>query len=896
MDSDEDIDKIKDNITESEGTEESDESGNELQKVIHLSDMFENWFLDYASYVILERAVPDIRDGLKPVQRRILHSMWELEDGRYNKVANIIGNTMKYHPHGDASIGDAIVQLGQKEILIDMQGNWGNILTGDGAAAPRYIEARLSKFANEVVYSPEITEWKASYDGRNKEPVALPIKFPLLLAQGVEGIAVGLNSKILPHNFNELIDASIAILEDRPFEIFPDFITGGMIDCSRYNDGMRGGKVRIRAKISQVDKKTLAITEIPFGTNTGNLIDSIVAANDKGKIKIKKIEDNTAQNVEILIHLFPNTSPDSTIDALYAFTDCEISISPNACVIDNDKPAFMNVSDILIVSTDNTVNIIHAELDLKKKKLLDRWHFASLEKIFIGKEIYNHIKKCKTDEEIIDTIRKGLAPYVKDFDREVTTEDIIRLAELKIKRISLYDTYQAEENFRKIEEELAQVNYDLENITPFAINYFKHIKEKYGAGRERKTEIRNFETIEATRVVIANEKLYVNRKEGFAGYGLKKDENVEYVCDCSDIDDIIAFRADGVFQVTKVSDKAYLGKDIIYIAVFRKNDENTIYNMAYHDGATGRAFVKRFNVTAVTRDKEYNLTIGSKGSKVLWLSVNPNGETETVSVYLKYRPKIKKSVLEFDFSSISVTNRNSKGIILSRLPVQKIILKEQKINPHARINIWYEDSVNRLNDEKRGTFLGTFTQEDKIITITKSGCYKLYNTSLFSHFDDDILIIEKFKPEKVYTVVYYEGELKNYYVKKFTVEATDKKVFFIGEDKNSKLLAISSIPNPSVEVEFSNTNKRTHPNQIIDLTEFISAKGVKSKGKRLANYEIQNITLIEPPQPEPVDDILTDIDQDDSESTNGGQHGTYIPPADENAIDNGDDGQIILKF
>jgi topoisomerase-4 subunit A len=826
--------------------EESKNSSGELHKTIHLSGMYKSWFLDYASYVILERAVPDIYDGLKPVHRRILHAMKELDDGRYNKVANIIGHTMKYHPHGDASIGDALVQLGQKDLLIDTQGNWGNVLTGDGAAAPRYIEARLSKFALDVLFNPKTTSWKLSYDGRNKEPVSLPVKFPLLLAQGVEGIAVGLASKILPHNFNELIDASINVLKEKDFEIYPDFQTGCMADFSRYNDGIRGGKVRVRAKINQQDKKTLVITEIPFGTNTTNLIDSIVSANDKGKIKIKKIDDNTAEDVEIIIHLAPGVSPDQTIDALYAFTNCEISISPNSCVIEKDKPKFAGVKEILRTSVNNTVSLLKMELEIRKNELQEQWHFSSLEKIFIEERIYRNIEECKTWESVLKTIDKGLKPFKSKFFREITKEDIIRLTEIKIKRISKYSSFKADEIIKGIEFEIDEVNNHLEHLIDYAINFYRQIKKKYGKGRERKTEIRNFDTIQATMVAAASQKLYVNREEGFAGTSLKKDE---YVCDCSDIDDVIVFRSDGTFLVTKVSTKTFVGKVIIHIDVFKKNDDRTIYNMIYRDGRRGKTMVKRFPVKGITRDKEYSLTKGTESTKILYFTANPNGEAEIVKVNLKPKPKLKKLAFEYDFSDLTIKGRNSKGNILTRHIVKNIIQREEGVSTLGARDIWYDDIVKRLNTEQRGEYLGAFKSDDKILTIMQNGTYKLVNYDLSTHFDEDMIRIEKFNPDKIISVVYLEGNQKKYYIKRFQIDQQSngsKKVNFIGEHPDALLINISLDSLPRIEVLFdAKSDKRSVKNEIIQLADFIALKSYKARGKRISNKEIKKIVVLD---------------------------------------------------
>lgn len=810
--------------------------------VRHVSGMYESWFLDYASYVILERAVPAMEDGLKPVQRRILHSMWELEDGRYNKVANIIGNTMKYHPHGDASIGEAMVQMGQKDLLIDTQGNWGNILTGDGAAAPRYIEARLSKLALEILFNPKTTQWGLSYDGRNKEPLHLPVKFPLLLAQGVEGIAVGLSCKILPHNFNELIDASIEILKGKKPIIYPDFPTGGMIDVTNYNDGARGGKVRVRAKISIIDKKTLVITEIPFGTTTQSLIDSIILANEKGKIKIKKIEDNTSENAEILIHLQPGVSPDVTIDALYAFTACEIPISPNACVIHNDKPIFLGVTDILRFATQQTLELLRKELQIKMNELEEAWHFSSLEKIFIEKRIYRKIEEEETWEGVLSAINNGLKPYKKLFKREITDDDIVKLTEIKIKRISKYDSFKADEQIKALENEIAEVQHHLNNITDYTIEYYKNLKKKYGKGRERKTEIKPFETIVATKVAAANVKLYVNREEGFAGYGMKKDE---YVCDCSDLDDIIVFREDGTMVVSKISEKAFVGKDIIYINVFKKNDERTIYNLIYQDGPKGATYAKRFAVTGVTRDKVYDLTKGTKGSKVLYFTANPNGEAEIVAINLKSLPNVRKLQFDFDFSTLAIKSRNAQGNIVTKYPVKKVVQKEQGVSTLGAQKIWFDDTVQRLNTEGRGTFIGSFKSDDKILTINQNGEYRLTGYDLSTHFDENMVHIEKFNPKKIITAVYFDGDKKEYVVKRFYPELTDKKVNFISDAPGSYLELVSTDMYPMIELKFAKQKDKELMPEIINVQEFEPIKNIKAKGKRLTANKIKEINLLE---------------------------------------------------
>ncbi len=807
-----------------------------------LSSMYKDWFLDYASYVILERAVPEIKDGLKPVQRRILHAMKELDDGRYNKVANIIGHTMKYHPHGDTSIGDALVQLGQKNLLIDTQGNWGNTITGDSSAAPRYIEARPSKLAHEVVFNPKTTTWKNSYDGRNKEPMFLPVKFPLLLAQGVEGIAVGLASKILPHNFNELIDASIKYLKGKKPDIVPDFPTGGMADFTKYNNGQRGGRVRIRAKINIVDKKTLSITEIPFGTTTGNLIDSILKANEKGKIKIKKIEDNTAENVEIIINLTSGISPDQAIDALYAFTDCEVTLYPNSCVIKNGKPCFLSVNEILENSTDTTVLLLKKELDIRKHELLEQLMFSSLEKIFIENKIYRDIEECETWESVLKTIDKGLEPYKDKFYREINNDDIIKLTEIKIKRISKFDSFKSDEVIKNLNSELNNVNEKLDNLVDYAIEYFKNIKNKFGKGRERKTEIRYFDNIEATRVAVANEKLYVNREEGFAGTSLKKDE---FVCECSDIDDIIVFRRDGSFIVTKVSDKSFVGKDVIHIDVFKRNDERTIYNMIYQDGKAGRSYMKRFFVKGVTRDKEYDLTKGTKDSKVFYFSANPNGEAEVVTIYLRHKPKLKKLVFDLDFSELSIKSRSALGNIVTRHQIRKVELKDEGISTLGAQDIWFDETVLRLNVDENGKYVGSFKGSEKILSIFPSGTYRLMSYDLSSHFDEAPLVMQKFESGIIATAIYYDGEKKHHYVKRFEVEETDKIIPFIGEHPDSKLVDVSIHPSPIAKVTYKTKSKKTLQEEEVNFEEFISVKSLKARGKRVTQHKLEKTEWIQ---------------------------------------------------
>mgnify|MGYP001026897599 CR=1 FL=1 len=815
------------------------------EEIKYLSGMYRNWFLDYASYVILERAVPYVNDGLKPVQRRILHAMREMDDGRFNKVANIIGQTMQYHPHGDASIGDALVQLGQKELLIDMQGNWGNILTGDGAAAPRYIEARLSKFAHEVLFNPKTTEWKLSYDGRKREPLTLPVKFPLLLAQGVEGIAVGLASKILPHNFIEIIDASVAYLQGQEFVLYPDFPTGGSVDVSKYNDGVRGGAVKVRAKIEKRDNKTLVITEIPYGKTTTGVIESILKANEKGKIKIKKIDDNTAAHVEILVHLAAGVSSDKTIDALYAFSDCEVSISPNSCIIENDKPHFIGVSEILRKSVDSTLQLLKLEQEIRKNELEEAWHFASLEKIFIEERIYKdrEFEEAENMDVAVAHIDRRLDPWKPKLHREVTPDDILRLMEIKMARILRFNSDKAQDNLLAIEEEIAEVLHNIENIVPFTIDWFLRLKSKYSKGRERKTEIRSFENIVATKVVVANEKLYVDRTEGFMGTSLKKNE---YVCDCSDIDDIIVFRRDGTYFVTKVSDKAFIGKNVMHLDVFRKDDKRTIYNVVYRDGKTGFSYMKRFAVIGVTRDKEYDMTMGTKGSRVVYFSANANGEAEVLKVILKPKPRIKKLVFEVDLGELAIKGRQSMGNILTKYEVHKISLQEKGVSTLGGRKIWFDPDVLRLNADKRGNYLGEFSGEDKILVIYKTGEYQLYNYDLTNHFENNILAIEKFDPTKVLSVIYFDAEQEFYYVKRFEVEEVmHKMIRFIGEHPENKLVSVTWVRYPRFEIEFGGKHS-DRENEIIEVSEFIAVKSWKAKGKRLTNFQVENIRELEP--------------------------------------------------
>jgi len=843
----------------------------EEHHILPLRGMYENWFLDYASYVILERAVPEINDGLKPVQRRILHAMNRLDDGRFSKVANIIGHTMQFHPHGDASIGDALVQLGQKDLLIETQGNWGNTLTGDSSAAPRYIEARLSKFAKDVVFNPKTTEWKSSYDGRNKEPVTLPVKFPLLLAQGVEGIAVGLASKILPHNFIELIDASIRYLQGKDFEIVPDFHTGGMADFTRYNEGLRGGKVRVRARISQVDKKILTITEIPFTTTTTSLIDSIVSANDKGKIKIRKIDDNTAENVEIVIHLASNVSPDQTIDALYAFTNCEVSISPNNCVIFDGKPQFLPVSQILKNNTDHTVDLLRTELEIRLNELQEQWHNSSLEKLFIENRIYLKIEKCETWESVLDTIDKGLKPFKKQLKREVTRDDIIRLTEIRIKRISKYNSFKADDLIKSIEEEIEEVKTHLAHLIDYSINYYKQIKKKYRKGRERKTEIRNFDTISATQAAVANLKLYINYKEGFAGTSLRKDK---FVTECSDIDDLIVFRQDGTLIVTKVAPKVFVGKNVLHIDVFKKNDDRTIYNLIYRDGGRGNYYIKRFPVKGITRDKEYNLTKGTKGTRVLYFTANPNGEAEVIKVNLRPKPRMKRTSFDFDFSELAIKGRGVKGNMLSKNPIKNILKREEGVSTLGARDIWYDDAVRRLNTGKRGEHLGAFKANDKILVILSSGEFKLIGYDLNTHFDDGMVHLQKYDPEKVVTAVFYDAELAKYYVKRFQVSehyALNKKYKFIPETKGSKLLLFTLDYLPRIEIEIKSKKDNEIEYEVMPLADFIGVKSYRAKGKRLSNRDVKKVNLIDPLPYEPLEKNESEgIEEEiDNEALNG---------------------------
>lgn len=868
------FDKDTDKLPEKEGHSDYKPVDQTDEAVKHqLSGMYQNWFLDYASYVILERAVPHINDGLKPVQRRILHSMKRLDDGRYNKVANIVGHTMQFHPHGDASIGDALVQLGQKELLIDCQGNWGNILTGDSAAAPRYIEARLSKFALDVVFNPKTTEWQASYDGRNREPVTLPVKFPLLLAQGVEGIAVGLSSKILPHNFNELCDAAIAYLHGEEFKLYPDFQTGGSIDVSRYNDGERGGVVRVRAKISKLDNKTLCISEIPYGKTTSSLIDSILKAIEKGKIKIRKVDDNTARKVEILIHLAPGVSSDKTLDALYAFTDCEVNISPNCCVIDNKKPHFLTVSDVLRKSVNNTRDLLRKELEIQKNETLETLHFASLEKIFIEERIYKdkQFEQAENMDIACEHIDERLTPFYSQFVREVTKEDILRLMEIKMARILKFNKDKADELIARLKAEIEEIDNHLAHLTEYTIEWYRHLKDKYGKDFPRRTEIRNFDTIVATKVVEANEKLYINREEGFIGTGLKKDE---FICNCSDIDDVIIFYKDGKYKIVRISDKLFVGKNILYVNIFKKNDKRTIYNVIYRDGKEGFHYIKRFNVTSMIRDREYDVTQGKPGSKIVYFSANPNGEAEIIKVTLRPNPRIKKLIFERDFSEINIKGRQSMGNLLTKFEVHKITLKQRGGSTLGGRKVWFDHDVLRLNYDGRGQYLGEFQSSDCILVIHKNGDFYTTDFDLNNHYDPDIQYIEKLEAEKVWTAVLYDADQQNYpYLKRFTFEASSKRQNYLGENKHNQQILLSQQVYPRIQVIFGGHDSFREA-QIIEASDFVGVKSFKAKGKRLTTYSVDRIEELEPTRmPEP--EILEEDDDNDSVDTN-------VPEEEEN--------------
>lgn len=868
------FDKDTDKLPEKEGHSDYKPVDQTDEAVKHqLSGMYQNWFLDYASYVILERAVPHINDGLKPVQRRILHSMKRLDDGRYNKVANIVGHTMQFHPHGDASIGDALVQLGQKELLIDCQGNWGNILTGDCAAAPRYIEARLSKFALDVVFNPKTTEWQASYDGRNREPVTLPVKFPLLLAQGVEGIAVGLSSKILPHNFNELCDAAIAYLHGEEFKLYPDFQTGGSIDVSRYNDGERGGVVRVRAKISKLDNKTLCISEIPYGKTTSSLIDSILKAIEKGKIKIRKVDDNTARKVEILIHLAPGVSSDKTLDALYAFTDCEVNISPNCCVIDNKKPHFLTVSDVLRKSVNNTRDLLRKELEIQKNETLETLHFASLEKIFIEERIYKdkQFEQAENMDIACEHIDERLTPFYPQFVREVTKEDILRLMEIKMARILKFNKDKADELIARLKAEIEEIDNHLAHLTEYTIEWYRHLKDKYGKDFPRRTEIRNFDTIVATKVVEANEKLYINREEGFIGTGLKKDE---FICNCSDIDDVIIFYKDGKYKIVRISDKLFVGKNILYVNIFKKNDKRTIYNVIYRDGKEGYHYIKRFNVTSMIRDREYDVTQGNPGSKIVYFSANPNGEAEIIKVTLRPNPRIKKLIFERDFSEINIKGRQSMGNLLTKFEVHKITLKQRGGSTLGGRKVWFDHDVLRLNYDGRGQYLGEFQSSDCILVIHKNGDFYTTDFDLNNHYNPDIQYIEKFEAEKVWTAVLYDADQQNYpYLKRFTFEASSKRQNYLGENKHNQQILLSQQVYPRIQVIFGGHDSFREA-QIIEASDFVGVKSFKAKGKRLTTYSVDRIKELEPtrmPEPEILEEDNDSVDTNVPEEEENGQ-------------------------
>ncbi|MFM1753419.1 MAG: gyrase subunit [Bacteroidota bacterium] len=849
--------------------------------ITKVTGMYKDWFLDYASYVILERAVPAIEDGFKPVQRRIMHSMKELDDGRYNKVANIVGHTMQYHPHGDASIGDAMVQIGQKDLIIDMQGNWGNILTGDSAAASRYIEARISKLGHDILYSPKITQWGISYDGRRAEPINLPVKFPLLLAQGAEGIAVGLSTKILPHNFNELIDCSIKVLKGKSFTLYPDFPTAGIADVSNYNDGLRGGRVRVRAKIAQLDKQTLVITQIPFSTNTSTLIDSILKANEKGKIKIKKIEDNTAAEVEILIHLPPGVSPDKMIDALYAFTACESSVAPLGCVIEDNKPLFIGVSDMLKISTHRTVDLLKRELEIQLDELENKWHFSTLEKIFIREEMYIDFKLYGDRESLYKYMYDRFEPFKKSFVRETNDDDLQKLTQIPMIRITRFDSDKADDAIAKLEAEMEEVKHHLDNIIDFTIDFFQKLKDKYGKGRERQTELRSFDTIEATKVVLRNTKLYVNREEGFLGTGLKKDE---YVADCSDIDDVIVFLRDGKMMITKVDEKKFIGKDIIHIAVFDKNDKRTIYNMIYRDGKNGSTFIKRFNVSGVTRDKFYDLTQENAGSMVLYFSANPNGEAEVVTILLRQVGSVKKLKWDLDFSDIAIKGRASRGNTVSKYPIKKIELKEKGISTLRPRKVWFDDTVQRLNVDGRGELLGEFKPNDRLLIINQSGKLKTIIPELTTHFDEDMIVLEKWNPKKPISTIYYDGEKERYFVKRFLVENENKEELFITEHEKSQLEIVSTDWRPMAEIVYTKVKGVQKDNQTIDLEQFITVKGIKAIGNQLTTDKLKQVNLLESlPFEEPEEEIEEVVASEEIELED-------IP------TDTDDDGQITLSL
>ena len=873
-------DIIKVDAKNFEGGHFYDNNNDEADTITKVTGMYKDWFLDYASYVILERAVPAIEDGFKPVQRRIMHSLKELDDGRYNKVANVVGHTMQYHPHGDASIGDAMVQIGQKDLLIDCQGNWGNILTGDSAAASRYIEARLSKFGLEVLYSPKITDWGVSYDGRRAEPNNLPVKFPLLLAQGAEGIAVGLSTKVLPHNFNELIDSSIKILKGKPFTLYPDFLTEGIADVSNYNDGLRGGRVRVRAKIGQLDKNTLVITQIPFSTNTTTLIDSILKANEKGKIKVKKIEDNTAANVEILIHMYPGISPDKTIDALYAFTACESSIAPLGCVIEDNKPLFIGVSQMLKISTARTQDLLRQELEIQLEELKNKWHFSTLEKIFIREEMYIDFKLYSDRESLYKYMYDRFEPFSKSFVRAINDEDLQRLTQIPMIRITRFDSDKADDLISKLEDEMKEVENHLAHLVEFAIAYFTKLKEKYGKGRERKTELRVFDDIEATKVILRNTKLYVNKVEGFVGTSLKRDE---YVTDCSDIDDVIVFLRDGNMMISKVDAKTFVGKDIIHVAIFDKSDKRTIYNLIYRDGKSGPSYIKRFNVSGVTRDKLYDLTNGTKGSQILYFTHNPNGEAEVITILLRQIGSIKKLKFDLDFATMAIKGRSSKGNLVTKYPIKKIEIKEKGISTLLPRKVWYDDTVQRLNVDARGELLGEFRPNDKILIVQQSGKLKVITPELTTHFDEDMVVLEKWIPNKPISAIYFDGEKERYYLKRFLVETENKEDIFITEHANSQLEIVSTDYRPVAELIFPKIKGVQKENLIVDVEAFIAVKGFKALGNQLTTDKLKQVNLLESlPYEAPLEVIPEELEVKDAHD------------GDDSDIHLDDDGQIVL--
>ena len=856
-------DEIKDVLESEQHTDYKPSNRFDAAAVHHLSGMYQNWFLDYASYVILERAVPHLGDGLKPVQRRILHSMKRMDDGRYNKVANIVGHTMQFHPHGDASIGDALVQLGQKDLLIDTQGNWGNILTGSSAAAPRYIEARLSKFALDTVFNPKTTDWKMSYDGRNKEPITLPVKFPLLLAQGAEGIAVGLSSKILPHNFCELCDAAISYLHDQPFALYPDFPTSGSIDVSKYNDGQRGGVIKVRAKIEKIDQKTLVIREIPFSKTSETLQDSIVKAIEKGKIKARKVEDLTAAEVEIQVHLAPGVSSDKTIDALYAFTDCEVSISPNCCVIEDNKPQFLTVSDVLRHSVDRTKDLIRQELEIRKGELLEQLHFQSLERIFIEERIYKDKKfeQAPNVDAVCEHIDERLTPYYPQMIREVTKDDILKLLEIKMQRILKFNKDKADELMARLKAEIDEIDRDLANLTEVTANWFQFLKDKYGKDHPRLTEIRNFDTIDSAKVAEANQKLYINRNDGFIGTGLKKDE---FVCNCSDLDDVIIFYKDGKYKIVRIAEKLFVGKNILYVNVFKKNDSRTIYNAVYRDGRKGACFIKRFNVTSMTRDKEYDLTQGTDGSRVMYFTANPNGEAEVIKVTLDPSQKVKKIFIEKDFSEVMIKGRASKGNLLTKYAVHRIGLKSHGHSTLGGRKVWFDPDVNRLNYDEHGQMLGEFFDDDQILVILKNGDYYLSNFDLNNHYEPNILRIEKYDADKVWTAVLYDADNQGYpYLKRFQMDASKKKQNWLSDNPASQLLLLTDTPYPRIKVTYGGADA-FRGSEEIDAEQFIAVKGFKAKGKRLTTYQLDSLEELEPTRvPEPV----AELEDNESEET-----------------------------